>query len=469
MRSSDDCAINSEYTLPLLVMLASLQENLRSCCRPVLYLLHQSLSRDQLRTISRLIETHPIVPGAASVAAIPRHSYFPPEAAYPLLLAEWLPETLERVLFLDADLLVLDDAAKLWETETGERVLAAVPDAAIPLCSAPRGVKDLGELGIPAHAPYLNAGVMLIRLAAWRERNITKRAYDYLRKVGDRVDFLHQEALNAVLWADWLPLDGRWNLLATLAGRPHDGSLLFHQARALAIRRATADYVMLAEDHCPPDPSWAQAILKRIAEGWDAVGPALRSGNPATLWSQSTFLLGYGQWMRPVRGGPASVLPGCNTVVRRKALLDLGPALEDGLLTGAFLLRWLRKQGCRFYLEPEAGMRHFDPSDCKGSLRELWYVGLGFGAMRTRRWPWIARALYWLGTPLTAARHWARAVTHYIRAGRQAGLNPLCLAVAALSASVWASGEAIGALKGPARVAPSVWISEIRPLAPMDA
>jgi hypothetical protein len=60
-------------------------------------------------------------------------------------------------------------------------------------------------------------------------------------------------------------------------------------------------------------------------------------------------------------------------------------------------------------------------------------------------------------------------VTHYIRAGRQAGLNPLCLAVAALSASVWASGEAIGALKGPARVAPSVWISEIRPLAPMDA
>jgi hypothetical protein len=391
VRSSDDCAINSEYTLPLLVMLASLQENLRSCCRPVLYLLHQSLSRDQLRTISRLIETHPIVPGAASVAAIPRHSYFPPEAAYPLLLAEWLPETLERVLFLDADLLVLDDAAKLWETETGERVLAAVPDAAIPLCSAPRGLKDLGELGIPAHAPYFNAGVMLIRLAAWRERNITKRAYDYLRKVGDRVDFLHQEALNAVLWADWLPLDGRWNLLATLAGRPHDGSLLFHQARALAIRRATADYVMLAEDHCPPDPSWAQAILKRIAEGWDAVGPALRSGNPATLWSQSTFLLGYGQWMRPVR------------------------------------------------------------------------------AMRTRRWPWIARALYWLGTPLTAARHWARAVTHYIRAGRQAGLNPLCLAVAALSASVWASGEAIGALKGPARVAPSVWISEIRPLAPMDA
>ncbi len=247
------------------------------------------------------------------------------------------------------------------------------------------------------------------------------------------------------------------------------GSLLLHQARALAIRRATADYVMLAEDHCLPDPSWAQAILKRIAEGWDAVGPALRSGNPATMWSQSSFLLGYGQWMRPVRGGPASVLPGHNAVVRRKALLELGPALEENLLVAAFLLQRLRKQRSRFYLEAEAGMRHFDPPRWKESLRVFWYVGFGFGAMRTRRWPWIARALYWLGTPLTAARHWARAVTQYMRAGRQAGLNPLCLVVAALSASVWACGEAIGALKGPARVASSQWISEIKPLVPTHA
>jgi len=267
VRSSDDCAINSEYTLPLLVMLASLQENLRSCCRPVLYLLHQSLSRDQLRTISRLIETHPIVPGAASVAAIPRHSYFPPEAAYPLLLAEWLPETLERVLFLDADLLVLDDAAKLWETETGERVLAAVPDAAIPLCSAPRGVKDLGELAIPAHAPYFNAGVMLIRLAAWRKRNITKRAYDYLRKVGDRVDFLHQEALNAVLWADWLPLDGRWNLLATLAGRPHDQPNSEHWKNPGIVHFA---------GRMKPFDARYQLYLSRVAQWVPAVNPTLR-------------------------------------------------------------------------------------------------------------------------------------------------------------------------------------------------
>ena len=214
------CAINSEYVLPLLVMLASLKEHLRASHQPVLYLIHRGLHGSQLSAISRLVETHSIVPHPESVSAVPRHARLPPEAACPLLLPDLLPETLERILFLDADLLVLDDLARLWETPIGERVLAAAQDAAIPLCSSPRGVKRRGELGIPGDAIYFNCGVMLISLSRWREREVTRRAYAYLRDAGSEVDFLHQEALNAVLWRDWLPLDRRWNLLGSLAGRP---------------------------------------------------------------------------------------------------------------------------------------------------------------------------------------------------------------------------------------------------------
>lgn len=215
------CAINSDYVLPLLVMLTSLQEHLRPSYQPVLYLVHRGVSEDLMAAISRLVETHSIVPSPETVAAIPSHVHFPPEAAYPLLLPELLPVTLDRILFLDADLLVLDDLARLWETSTGERMLAAAPDAAIPLCSSPRGVKKRGELGIPEDAVYFNCGVMLMRLAEWRKRKITRLANGYLQNVGREVDFLHQEALNAILWDDWHPLEGRWNLLASLAGRPY--------------------------------------------------------------------------------------------------------------------------------------------------------------------------------------------------------------------------------------------------------
>ncbi len=207
------------YVLPLLVMLTSLKEHLRPTVRPVLYLLHRGLRDEYLEAISGLVETRPIAFDAVDLAAVPEHHHFPPEAACPLLLTDLLPTDLPRVLFLDADLLVLDDVADLSSLGLEPRVLAAVPDTAIPCCRSPRGVKDHLGLGIPDEAVYFNAGVLLIDLDAWRKRDVTRRALDYLRRTADRVDFQHQEALNAVLWDDWLPLPARWNLLAGVAGR----------------------------------------------------------------------------------------------------------------------------------------------------------------------------------------------------------------------------------------------------------
>lgn len=258
-----------------------------------------------------------------------------------------------------------------------------------------------------------------------------------------------------------LPLPPGQVLIAT-------GSLYLHQARALGISRASADYVMLAEDHCLPDKFWAQAVLHRMAEGWDAIGPGLRSGNPETSWTQASFLLGYGQWMTPVAGGPAAVLPGHNAVLRKQPLLEWGAELEHELLIAAFLMSRLHKQDRRFYLEDQATMRHFDTPDWKKSVQIFYCVGLGFGALRTSRWPWAGRVLYWLATPAIAARHWLRALTHYRRAGAQAGLRPSCLAAACLLALAWACGEAAGALRGVGRVTPLLWLSEIKPVSRGD-
>lgn len=213
------CAVNDRYVLPLAVMLTSLMEHLRLWYRPVLHLFHRGLSADSVAAISRLVETHSMVPDGAIESWIPAHPHFPLEATYPLLLPALLPGSLGRVLFLDADLLVLDDVAPLWESDLDGRALAAAPDCAIPLCSSPRAVKQRDSLGVPDDAVYFNAGVMLIDLDAWRQREVAARALDYLRANAEQADFLHQEALNAVLWNDWLPLAPRWNLLASVAGR----------------------------------------------------------------------------------------------------------------------------------------------------------------------------------------------------------------------------------------------------------
>ena len=241
------------------------------------------------------------------------------------------------------------------------------------------------------------------------------------------------------------------------------GSLRLHEARARGIRAAQAGYVMIAEDHCLPDPGWAQAVLDRLTKGWDAVGPAMRSGNPRTAWAEAAFLLAYGEWMTPLVDRTNPVLPGNNTVLLRRLLVDLGLALEEELLIPAFLTRRLQAGGLRFYLEDGVTMRHYDPPHWKKQLRVFGCVGMGFGAMRTRRWPRIARALYPLGAALVAGGHWWRAWRHYGRAGARAGLRALCLGPAFILAWAWAWGECLGALRGVARVAPRVWMGEVKP------
>jgi len=212
------CTINRLYLQPLLVMLASLVEHLPPEVRAHLHLLHHDLTPEDLDRVARLIDVTPTVPAVDLVRDLPLRRPFTREAYYPLLLPDVLPPSVNRVLFLDADLLILDDLSPLWHVDLAGAPVAAVPDMAIPLVSSPRGLRNRRALGIPDAAAYFNAGVMLMDLDVWRRERVAQRAVDYLRTAGT-VDFLHQEALNAMLWDRWRPLPLRWNLISGLTGR----------------------------------------------------------------------------------------------------------------------------------------------------------------------------------------------------------------------------------------------------------
>lgn len=243
------------------------------------------------------------------------------------------------------------------------------------------------------------------------------------------------------------------------------GTSDLHEARAIGIGFASSPYVMLAEDHCLPDPGWTEMILERLEGGWDAVGPALRAGNRTTCWAEGSFLIGYGEWMMPVAGGPTDVLCGWNVVIRTELLQQRGDALAGDMLMGAFLVRLLRRQGGRFYLEERARMRHFDPPGCAYEFLLLAIVGLGFGAVRTRQWAMPLRLLYPLAAPAIAFLHWKRALVNFRRAGKGSGVSLTSLAATGLLACMWGLGEAAGAVLGTRRVSPYLWRTEVKPVA----
>jgi hypothetical protein len=242
------------------------------------------------------------------------------------------------------------------------------------------------------------------------------------------------------------------------------GSADLHAMRAIGIGESAGEYVVLAEDHCLPDPDCAAALLTRLDEGWDGVGPALRPGVRSTCWSEGSFLIGYGEWMEPAVTGPTDVLCGWNGTVRTTLLRDIADELAGLMRVGAFAMARIRRQGGRFFLENRARMRHFDPPGCGRELYLLFVVGLGFGAMRTRGWSTPARWLYPLAAPAIAFLHWKRAFTHYRRAGTAAGLRPRALAAAGVLAAAWAVGEAVGAVLGVERVTPLLWVTEVKPV-----
>lgn len=237
-----------------------------------------------------------------------------------------------------------------------------------------------------------------------------------------------------------------------------------HALRARGIERARGEFVVLAEDHCIPDPEFVAVVLARLREGWDGVGAALRPGERSTAWALGSFLIGYGEWMEPVASGPKDVLCGWNGTIRRSLLLGLGAELADLLRVGAFLVRRLRERGARFFLDSGARMRHFDPPGGRREIWLVWIVGLGFGGMRTRHWSGPARWLFVLAAAACAAAHWRRAVVQYRRAGRAAGMTPAAVGAAGLLAAVWGGGEAVGSLLGIDRVAPWLWITETKPV-----
>lgn len=91
-----------------------------------------------------------------------------------LFLTEYIPEDVDRVLYLDSDTVIEGSLDELWNTDMDGYYLAAVDDC---LSSKYRDI-----VGLTGEGNYCNAGMLLVNLNKWREDNITdafiKMIYD---------------------------------------------------------------------------------------------------------------------------------------------------------------------------------------------------------------------------------------------------------------------------------------------------
>ncbi len=118
---------------------------------------------------------------------------------FPLLV-----QNIDKLLYLDTDMLVVGSLKALYETGLGNYPLAAVYD---------NYVKTQPDIGIDKEEAYFNSGMLLIDIKKWNAQKISENAIDFLQKNPEKIKFVDQCALNAVLKDNWQRVSEKYNLI----------------------------------------------------------------------------------------------------------------------------------------------------------------------------------------------------------------------------------------------------------------
>jgi lipopolysaccharide biosynthesis glycosyltransferase len=91
---------------------------------------------------------------------------------YRMFIASLLPQY-DKIVYLDCDIVVLGDISELYNAPLGDNILAAAPEAYVRNTDQFREYARIA-LGVNPDT-YINAGVLLINLAAFREHKIEEK------------------------------------------------------------------------------------------------------------------------------------------------------------------------------------------------------------------------------------------------------------------------------------------------------
>ena len=136
------------------------------------------------------------------LAGAPVSDRYPTEMYYRLFAAHYLPQQLDRILYLDPDLVVLNSLRKLYEIDFGDNLFAAASHI------ESRAFRDLNRLrlNLPEQTSYINSGVMMMNLKLLRNES-TQEIIDYINEHKNALLLPDQDVLNALYAGRIIELD----------------------------------------------------------------------------------------------------------------------------------------------------------------------------------------------------------------------------------------------------------------------
>lgn len=156
----------------------------------------------------------PLAPHASRLDALCPSAGFSREVFFRLIIPDVLPDV-DRIVYLDCDLVVLDDIARLFDEDLGPAAIGACIDPGMAGMvggyDPAEGVRLRDELNLSDPYGYFCAGVLLWDLAKTRLLVPTNDLLSYV--VEHRPRYNDQDTLNHFFQDHVRHLDMRWNAL----------------------------------------------------------------------------------------------------------------------------------------------------------------------------------------------------------------------------------------------------------------
>lgn len=204
-------SLDGNYLPQLRVMLYSVNLNNPGVHFRV-FLLHRGFSTELLSSLSRQLEVLDMELRAVRVderlfESAPVMKQYPQEMYYRLLAAQLLPEDMDRVLYLDPDILVINPLTPLWRLDMGGKLFAAAAHTGMTELA-----NNVNRLRLGTERDYFNSGVLLIDLARCRAEVKPEEIFSYVSEHAEELLLPDQDILNALYSSRILELDDAlWN------------------------------------------------------------------------------------------------------------------------------------------------------------------------------------------------------------------------------------------------------------------
>ncbi|HHW21267.1 MAG TPA: glycosyltransferase family 8 protein [Clostridiaceae bacterium] len=189
--------LDFKYIRPLKVMLKSLFLNNPSEDFHI-YLMHSSIKEEEVSDLVSFVESHgqrlfEIKIDSRYFDNAPVVFHYTKEMYYRLLAFKFLPEEMDRILYLDPDILVINPVRRLYETDLDGYLYAASFHNVL-------AVKEINRIRLYPYKieAYFNSGVLLMNLDLQRKLIDEKAIYSFIEKNRLKLIMPDQDIINTL-------------------------------------------------------------------------------------------------------------------------------------------------------------------------------------------------------------------------------------------------------------------------------